>query len=83
MRTEKLLRTKGKKIWIIAGSGKDEKELGLHELMYNRLLFIPKPYDVEVVKMAVNQVAQLKAEEKRAPKNTFRRFLARFLGKEA
>ena len=84
MRSENLLRTRGKKLWIIIGSDKkDEKELELQELVHNRLLFIPKPYDLDIIKMTVDQVSEWKAEEERAPKNTFRRLLARFLGKEA
>ena len=83
MRADNLLRKKGKKLWIIVGSSKDEKELGLQELMYNRVLFIPKPYDPDIIKMTVDQIAQWKADEKKPPRNSFRRLLVRFLGKEA
>lgn len=83
MRADNLLRKTGKKLWIIVTSEKDERELGLEKLIHNRLLFIPKPYDQDIIEETVNQIAKFKADEKRASKNSTRRLLAWFLGREA
>ena len=80
MRTEKLLRKKGKKLWVLVTSERDEKELDLDKLRHNRVLFIPKPYDSAIIKETVTQIAALAVEEKRTSTYSARRFLARFLG---
>ena len=83
MKAGNLLRKTGKKLWIIVASEKNENELGLDEMMQNRILFLPKPYDSEVLMMMVNQIVEWKAEEKKGPTDFMRRFLAHFLGKQA
>ena len=82
MRADNLIRKTGKKLWVIVTSEKDEAELGLNELIHNRVLFIPKPYNREIMEETVNLIAEWKIYEKRAPQNRIQKLLARFLGRE-
>jgi|GEM_PF-872360 DNA-binding NtrC family response regulator len=68
-----------KKFWIIVTSDKDEIELGLNKTTYKRLIFIPKPYDLDIVEKSVNKIVQWRAEEGEFPENLARK-LARLLG---
>lgn len=83
MRADNLLRKSGKKLWIIVTSDKTEHQLGLDVLRHNRLLFIPKPYDLDILGKTVGQIAQWKADEGSLKEGFGRRLLARFLGREA
>lgn len=67
------------KFWVIVTSDKDEAQLGLGSLNHNKLIFIPKPYDLDIIEKAVNKIAQWKAGESGFSKN-LARTLARFLG---
>jgi len=67
------------KFWVIVTSDKDEAQLELHKLNHNRLIFIPKPYDLDIIEKAVNKIAQWKAGEGMFSKNLAKK-LARFLG---
>ena len=67
------------KFWIIVTSDKDETQLGLNRLNHNKLIFIPKPYDLDIIEKAVSKIAQWKAGEDRSSENLAKK-LARFLG---
>lgn len=72
----------GESFWVIVTSDKDELELGLKDLKHQKIILIPKPYDLDVIEKSVHQIAKWKAEKKRASKGVTHR-LARFLGFEA
>ena len=82
MRAGNLLRKTNKKLWIIVTQEIDEEELGLSKLANNRMLFVPKPFDSEIMEDTVNVIAEWKAYEESAPKNPVRKLLAYFLGRE-
>jgi DNA-binding NtrC family response regulator len=75
----RICRPYSDKFWIIVTSDKDEAQLGLNRLNHNKLIFIPKPYDLDIIEKAVNKIAQWKAGEDRLSKNLAKK-LARFLG---
>ena len=68
-----------KGFWIIVTSDKNEMQLGLNQLTYNRLIFIPKPYDLDIIEKTVSRIAQWSTEEGRGSKSLALK-LARFLG---
>lgn len=70
------------KFWVIVTSDKDEIQLGLkdlREMNQNRLFFVPKPYDLDIIEKTVNQIVQWKKNERQVSKSLTRR-LVRFLG---
>lgn len=70
------------KFWVIVTSDKDETQLGIKDLRKmkkNRLFFVPKPYDLDIIEKTVNQIFQWKTNERGVSKR-FARKLARLLG---
>jgi len=82
MRAHNLLKKMDKKLWIIVTSDKNEEELGLDKLAHNRMLFVPKPFDSEIMEDTVNVIAEWKAYEESVPQSPVRKLLAYFLGRE-
>lgn len=70
------------KLWIIVTSVKDENRLKLGKLKYDRLFFIPKPYDLDIIEKTINQIIQWEDEKRQISKKLGKRLARFFYGLE-
>jgi DNA-binding NtrC family response regulator len=61
------------KPWIIVTSEKEENRLELKKLKSDRLFFIPKPYDLDVIEKTIDKIIQWEAEKKQTSKKLLKR----------
>jgi DNA-binding NtrC family response regulator len=61
------------KPWLIVTSEREEIRLELKKLKTDRLFFIPKPYDLDVIEKTIDKIIQWEGEKKDSTGRIFKR----------